>query len=94
MGGCKMNNWADSALRRLFYRLGHFIGEYPGYFIIVPVMVTALCATGFQRMDYNYDPEYLFSPRDGVAKQASVDHALTANSAGFREIWEIGIRRS
>ena len=47
--GCKnANNWADSILRRFFYSLGYFIGEHPGYFIIVPVMVTALCATGFQ----------------------------------------------
>ena len=64
-----MNTYLDSQLRRLFYKLGHFVGEHPGYFIIVPALVTALCATGFQRMDYNYDPEYLFSPKDGFGKQ-------------------------
>ena len=46
----------DEALKRLFYRLGVAVGTNPGYFIIVPQLLTALCATGFQRMVYNYDP--------------------------------------
>ena len=86
MAGCKINNWVDSALRRFFYKLGYFIGKYPGYFIIVPIMVTALCATGFQRMDYNYDPEYLFSPTDGQAKQdrAVVESLFPTNYTQFK----------
>ena len=86
MAGCKINNWVDSALRRFFYKLGYFIGKYPGYFIIVPIMVTALCATGFQRMDYNYDPEYLFSPKDGQAKQdrAVVESLFPTNYTQFK----------
>ena len=40
----------------------------PGYFIIVPILLTALCASGFQRIYYEADPEYLFSPIDGEAK--------------------------
>ena len=43
--------------------------ERQGYFLIVPLLLTALCASGFQRMDYNYDPEYLLSPSTGPAKQ-------------------------
>ncbi len=58
----------DKTLRKFFYWLGFNIGQTPGYFIIVPLLLTALLATGFQQMDYNYDPEYLFSPRDGEAK--------------------------
>ncbi len=46
----------DDTLKRLFYRLGVAVGSQPGYFIIVPLLLTALCATGFQRMHYNYDP--------------------------------------
>lgn len=86
MAGCKINNWVDSALRRFFYKLGYFVGKYPGYFIIVPVMVTALCATGFQRMDYNYDPEYLFSPTGGQAKQerAVVESFFPTNYTQFK----------
>ena len=46
----------DDTLKRLFYRLGVAVGSQPGYFIIVPLLLTARCATGFQRMHYNYDP--------------------------------------
>jgi len=45
------------------------VGRQPGYFLIVPALLTALCASGFQRLDYNYDPEYLISPSSGPAKQ-------------------------
>jgi len=63
----------DDALKRWFYRLGVCIGNNPGYFIIIPVLLTALCATGFQRMYYNYDPEYLLSPSTGRAKVERVE---------------------
>ena len=59
----------DKMLRKCFYWLGFNIGQRPGYFIIVPILLTALLSTGFQQMDYNYDPEYLFSPSQGEAKQ-------------------------
>jgi len=52
----------DDTLKKVFFKLGVMIGKNPGYFIIVPLLLTALCASGFQRMDYNYDPEYLLSP--------------------------------
>lgn len=58
----------DDTLKRLFFRLGVCIGNNPGYFIIVPLLLTALCASGFQRMDYEWDPEYLLSPTTGRAK--------------------------
>jgi len=58
----------DDVLKRVFFRLGLFIGHHPGYFIIVPVLLTALFATGFQQLNYNYDPEYLLSPSTGAAK--------------------------
>jgi len=59
----------DDTLKKVFFKLGVMIGKNPGYFIIVPLLLTALCASGFQRMDYNYDPEYLLSPSTGEAKQ-------------------------
>lgn len=58
----------DDALKRFFFKLGFCIGNHPGYFIVIPALLTALCASGFQAMDYEYDPEYLFSPTSGVAK--------------------------
>ena len=59
----------DETLKKVFYRLGASVGVQPGYFLIVPTLLTALCASGFQRLDYNYDPEYLISPSTGPAKQ-------------------------
>jgi len=58
----------DDTLKKIFFKLGVAIGHNPGYFIIVPILLTALCASGFQRMNYNWDPEYLFSPTNGPAK--------------------------
>jgi len=58
----------DELLKKWFYHLGVFIGHHPGYFIIVPALLTALFATGFQQLVWNYDPEYLLSPSTGAAK--------------------------
>ena len=62
MGGKCLNEVIDLTLRKIFYRHGKLVGNHPGYFIVVPILLTVLCFTGVQRMDYNYDPEYLFSP--------------------------------
>ena len=72
MGLCKVNScsnkWVDDTLKKFFYKVGYLIGDHPVIFVIVPVLLTALAASGFQQMDYEYDPEYLFSPTSGVAK--------------------------
>ena len=64
---CQLNV-VDEFLKRAFYRFGKFIGDHPGYFLIVPLLVTALCASGFQRIKHVADPEFLFSPDSGEAK--------------------------
>ena len=71
MGKRKMQcqlNIVDEFLKRLMYQFGKFIGDHPGYFLIVPLLVTALCASGFQRIKHVADPEFLFSPIEGEAK--------------------------
>ena len=42
--------------------------------------------TGYQQIDYNYDPEYLFSPTDGEAKQerANLEHYFPTNFSDFK----------
>lgn len=86
MGGCENNQCVDKALKRFFYWLGYNIGQRPGYSILVPLLLTALLATGFQQMDYNYDPEYLFSPTSGSAKgeRATVEKYFPTNYSDFR----------
>merc|ERR1719288_480797 len=73
-------------LRKYFCWLGFNIGQRPGYFIIVPILLTALLSTGFQQMDYNYDPEYLFSPSQGEAKQERTitEHYFPTNFSDFK----------
>ena len=42
--------------------------------------------TGYQQIDYNYDPEYLFSPTDGEAKQerANLENYFPTNFSDFK----------
>ena len=48
MNGFDWLTIVDETLRSWFYRLGVSIGREPGYFLIIPVLLTALCGTGFQ----------------------------------------------
>lgn len=65
--GCFLKKF-DNFLNRTFYNLGHIIAGHFGYFIIVPIFLTAILATGFQNIRYEDDPEYLFSPTTGFAR--------------------------
>ncbi|XP_014241430.1 patched domain-containing protein 3 isoform X2 [Cimex lectularius] len=58
----------DELLARWFYKLGVRVAMTPGYFIIVPILLSLLCITGYQRIHYQMDPEYLFSPENGDGK--------------------------
>ena len=75
----------DEGLRGFFGWLGYQVGSRPGYFIIVPILLTALCASGFQRITYEADPEYLFSPIDGEAKfeRAQLEKHFPMNYSAF-----------
>jgi hypothetical protein len=81
-----LSHLVDAALKRFFYRLGHVVGDHPGYFLVVPLLLTALCASGFQRLDYEFDPEYLFSPATGPAKaeRAVLEQHFPANYSAFK----------
>ena len=64
--GCKL---IDRTMKRAFFSLGHFIGRNPLIFVIAPILLTGCFATGlYLALDYEYDPEYLFSPEAGEAK--------------------------
>ncbi|XP_073969926.1 patched domain-containing protein isoform X2 [Rhodnius prolixus] len=77
----KMTCRVDEILARWFYKLGVAVARTPGYFIIVPLLLTLLCVTGYQRINYEMDPEYLFSPENGVGKveRAIVEHFFKMN---------------
>ncbi|XP_065559917.1 patched domain-containing protein 3-like [Artemia franciscana] len=57
----------DRVLAAGFNRLGGIIARHPGYFIIVPILLCAVFITGFQQLQYESDPEYLFAPTNGQA---------------------------
>lgn len=84
MTSCKVN-CIDEGLRSFFAWLGYNVGKRPGYFIIVPIPLTALCASGFQRISYEADPEYLFSPVDGEGKfeRAQLEKHFPTNFSAF-----------
>ncbi|XP_037945525.1 patched domain-containing protein 3 [Teleopsis dalmanni] len=71
----------DKTLNKSFYHLGIIIAKHPGYFIIVPVLLSLLCITGFQQLKYQIDPEYLFSPvnGEGKAERAIVEQYFKVN---------------
>lgn len=73
--------FVDDYLNRAFYKLGLVVGKHPGYFIIVPVLLTLLGMTGYQRIQNNIDPEYLFSPINGEGKyeRAVVENNFNVN---------------
>ncbi|XP_078042830.1 patched domain-containing protein isoform X2 [Augochlora pura] len=58
----------DEFLNRAFHKLGLVVGHHPGYFVVIPVLVAFICFTGYQRIHYEIDPEYLFSPTNGPSK--------------------------
>ena len=82
---CKRMEIVDEMLRKLFRKLGRTIGLNPGYFIIIPILVSALCASGFQRIVFEADPEYLFSPVDGQGKheRAILENHFPMNYTAF-----------
>ncbi|XP_018018957.2 patched domain-containing protein 3 [Hyalella azteca] len=59
----------DSIMSKVFFRLGELIADYPKSFIVIPVLITAISVTGFLRMNWIDDPEFLFSPLNGRARQ-------------------------
>ncbi|XP_074600748.1 patched domain-containing protein [Brevipalpus obovatus] len=63
-----MCSWLDRNLSKIFAKVGHNVGLYPGYYVVIPVLVGIIFATGLQRLHYEDDPEYLFSPTDGRSK--------------------------
>lgn len=58
----------DDFLNRAFHKVGLIVGRHPGYFVIVPILLACICFTGYQRIHYEIDPEYLFSPVNGPGK--------------------------
>ncbi|XP_068145808.1 patched domain-containing protein 3 [Drosophila tropicalis] len=71
----------DKTLNKSFYHLGICIAKHPGYFVIIPVLLTLLCMTGYQQLKYQIDPEYLFSPinGEGKAERAIVEQYFKVN---------------
>lgn len=58
----------DKLVSKLFRRIGCEIAKNPGYFVIIPILVAALFGSGLQRIRYEDDPEYLFTPTNGRSK--------------------------
>ncbi|CAM1305601.1 daf-6 (predicted) [Pycnogonum litorale] len=75
----------DRFLTKLFYKLGLVIARHPYYFLLVPFFISAFLATGFQRLIYENDAEFLFTPIDGTAKseRAAIERHFPLNYSSF-----------
>ena len=75
----------DRVLSAKFRRLGEHIGRKPGFFLVMPVMISLLAATGVQQLRYQDDPEYLFSPSNGRSREelAVVERLFPTNFTAF-----------
>ncbi|XP_067122464.1 patched domain-containing protein 3-like isoform X1 [Centruroides vittatus] len=62
-------NVVDRFLTLKYKKLGSLIGSHPSYFVIVPIFLSCLLATGVQRINYISDIEYLFSPYHSKATE-------------------------
>ena len=85
---CSRMDVVDTLLTWFFERLGRQIGRTPGYFLIVPLLLNALCATGFQRITHEADPEYLFSPINGDSKaeRQALEDLFPMNYSGNKSL--------
>lgn len=74
-------NWLDDLLSRIFAKVGRNVGHYPGYYVVCPFLIAIIFATGLQRVHYEDDPEYLFSPTDGRSKheRRTIDELFPMN---------------
>ena len=75
----------DRVLSAWFRRLGERIGRKPGFFLVMPVMISLLAATGVQQLRYQDDPDYLFSPSNGRSTEelAIVERLFPTNFTNF-----------
>lgn len=83
--------FVDKALCYVFYQIGLCVGKRPGYFIIIPALLALTCITGYQKMQYENDPEYLFSPVDGPSKyeRAVIEEHFKLNYSSYFSVERI-----
>lgn len=66
---CNVQMKFHNLMNKTFFKLGYKIASHPGYFILIPIFLSLLGITGIQRLKYEKDPEYLFSPKDGLGRK-------------------------
>ena len=59
----------DWWLKQKFRLLGRVVGRHPAPFIIIPVLLAALLATGMLGVQYTSDPDELLTPVNGEGRQ-------------------------
>ncbi|KZC09210.1 Patched domain-containing protein 3 [Dufourea novaeangliae] len=88
---CSNLTCVDDFLNRAFHKLGLVVGRHPGYFVVIPVLLAFICFTGYQRIHYEIDPEYLFSPTNGPSKteRAIVEQYFKVNYSHYFSLGRI-----
>ncbi|XP_070561084.1 patched domain-containing protein 3-like isoform X3 [Ptychodera flava] len=62
-------NYLEKRLSRLLERYGKFVASHFLWFIVIPLILSAILGLGGLRLHQNTDTEYLFSPENGPAKK-------------------------
>ncbi|XP_023221454.1 patched domain-containing protein 3-like [Centruroides sculpturatus] len=57
-------------MANFYSKMGVLIARHPGYFILIPFLLSGLLSTGIKRFHYEQDPEYLYTPIAGEAWDA------------------------
>ena len=58
----------QKVLEKIFYKYGMQVGKHPLPFLLIPILVALLSATGFIRLKFRNESEYLYSPTNGKGK--------------------------
>ncbi|XP_029935788.1 patched domain-containing protein 3-like [Myripristis murdjan] len=70
--GCRRTDCVERPLSGLFEWLGSFVGSHPVYFLVIPLLLSAVLSGGFTflRDREDNDIELQFTPRKGPSKKA------------------------
>ena len=65
----RLHNVLDNYLKETFRNLGRLVGRYPLIFLIIPMVIFCVLATGMFQVEYLSDPDHLLTPVNGEGRK-------------------------
>ncbi|XP_067123816.1 patched domain-containing protein 3-like [Centruroides vittatus] len=77
----------QTVLSRKFSQLGQFIAGHPLIFLLIPILITAILATGVLRIKEIRDVDYLFTATNerAITDKKSIEKLFTLNTSEFTD---------